>query len=74
VALTEQLTALAAADGAQFTLVGTERPLPADAGLAIYRAAQEALSNARKHAPGADVALQLALRCDGRRPRRDQRT
>jgi signal transduction histidine kinase len=59
VALTEQLTALAAADGAQFTLVGNERPLPADAGLAIYRAAQEALSNARKHAPGADVALQL---------------
>jgi signal transduction histidine kinase len=27
--------------------------------LAIDRAAQEALSNARKHAPSADVALQL---------------
>jgi signal transduction histidine kinase len=59
VALTEQLTALAAADGAQFTVNGTERSLPPEAGLAIYRAAQEAVSNARKHAPGADVALQL---------------
>jgi signal transduction histidine kinase len=29
------------------------------AGLALYRAAQEALTNARKHAPGAPVAVEL---------------
>jgi signal transduction histidine kinase len=46
-ALTEQLTALAQADGADLSVTGTSRPLPPDAALALYRAAQEALSNAR---------------------------
>jgi signal transduction histidine kinase len=45
--LTEQLTALAQADGADLSVTGTSRPLPPDAALALYRAAQEALSNAR---------------------------
>jgi signal transduction histidine kinase len=60
VALTEQLAALAATDGAQLRVIGTERRLTLDAELALYRAAQEALSNARKHAPGAPVTLRLA--------------
>jgi signal transduction histidine kinase len=36
-----------------------ERPLAADAGLALYRAAQEAVSNANKHAPGAAISVCL---------------
>ncbi len=61
VALTEQLTALAQADGAELNITGTPRPLPPQAALALYRAAQEALSNARKHAPGAAVSLCLTF-------------
>jgi signal transduction histidine kinase len=59
VALAEQLGSLAARDGAELTVTGTPRPLAADAGLALYRAAQEAVTNARKHAPGAPVAIHL---------------
>jgi signal transduction histidine kinase len=33
--------------------------VPTDAGLAIYRTAQESLTNVRKHAPGADVSIAL---------------
>jgi signal transduction histidine kinase len=59
VALAEQLTSLAARDGAELTVTGAPRPLAADAGLALYRAAQEAVTNARKHAPGAAVSIRL---------------
>jgi signal transduction histidine kinase len=59
VALAEQLEALAARDGAELTVTGTPRPMAADAGLALYRAAQEAVTNARKHAPGAPVSIRL---------------
>jgi len=59
VALAEQLASLAARDGAELTVTGTPRPLAADAGLALYRAAQEAVTNARKHAPGAPVSIYL---------------
>lgn len=59
VALAEQLEALAARDGAELTVRGEPRPLAADAGLALYRAAQEAVTNARKHAPGAPVSIRL---------------
>jgi signal transduction histidine kinase len=59
VALSEQLAVLAAADGAELTITGTPRPLRAETGLALYRAGQEGLSNARKHAPGAAVSLCL---------------
>lgn len=59
VGLSEQLAALAATDMAQLSVVGTERWLPPDAELALYRAGQEALTNARKHAPGATVKLRL---------------
>ena len=40
---------------------GAARPLPSGVALALYRAAQEALSNARKHAPGASVSLCLTF-------------
>ncbi len=35
------------------------RPLAADTGLTLYRTAQEALSNVRKHAPGAATTVTL---------------
>lgn len=40
-------------------VIGEARPLDAETSLAIYRTAQEALSNVRKHAPGASVNLSL---------------
>ena len=39
---------------------GVPGELPADGRLALYRTAQEALSNVRKHAPGAAVDVRLA--------------
>ena len=59
VALAEQLASLAARDGAELTVTGAPRPLAAETGLALYRAAQEAVTNARKHAPGAPVSIRL---------------
>ena len=38
-------------------LIGEPRPVGAEAALAAYRTAQEALTNARKHAPGEPVTL-----------------
>ena len=61
--LTSRLRALvdehrAAGDTAvEFTVGGTPRPLGADRALTAYRTAQEALTNARKHAPGQPVSL-----------------
>lgn len=44
-----------------FVTTGTARPLPIGAGLALYRVAQEALTNVRRHAgPAASAYLQLA--------------
>lgn len=63
--LADQLSALAAEYRAagdvavDFTVTGPPRPVPAEAGLAAYRTAQEALTNARKHAPGRPVRLGL---------------
>lgn len=59
VALAEQLASLAAHDEAQLIVAGSPRPLTANAGLALYRAAQEAVTNARKHSPGAPVSITL---------------
>jgi signal transduction histidine kinase len=49
--------------GADVTLTvdGDVGGLPATTGLAVYRIAQEALTNAAKHAPGAPTALRLAV-------------
>jgi len=43
-------------------VAGAPRPLPTDVGLALYRAAQEALTNVAKHAPG--VGAEVDLRYD----------
>ncbi|MET9555851.1 histidine kinase [Streptomyces sp. NPDC006645] len=48
-----------AADGVRTEVVGEPRLLPAEASQAVRRVAQEALTNARKHAPGADVTMRL---------------
>jgi signal transduction histidine kinase len=40
-----------------FDVTGAPRPVGAEAALTAYRTAQEALTNARKHAPGQPVAL-----------------
>jgi signal transduction histidine kinase len=42
-----------------FRVTGEPRPVGAEAGLTAYRTAQEALTNARKHAPGQPVSLCL---------------
>jgi signal transduction histidine kinase len=48
------------ADGAcEVTIAGERRDLTAGTGLAVIRTAQEALTNVRKHAPGADVTIVL---------------
>ncbi|MEU6095897.1 sensor histidine kinase [Streptomyces sp. NPDC047079] len=50
---------VATADGADVTVSGDRRPLPAEASQAVRRVAQEALTNVRKHAPGAKVHIRL---------------
>jgi signal transduction histidine kinase len=42
-----------------FRVTGESHPVGAEAGLIAYRTAQEALTNARKHAPGQPVSLCL---------------
>lgn len=54
----------AAGGSARFTQTGDPVPLPADARLAIYRTCQEALTNVRKHAPGASVDVSLCWNAD----------
>ncbi|MFF9159915.1 sensor histidine kinase [Streptomyces longwoodensis] len=44
---------------AEVTIGGERRPLPAEASQAVRRVAQEALTNVRKHAPGAEVRVRL---------------
>ncbi|TJZ41586.1 sensor histidine kinase [Streptomyces piniterrae] len=53
------LRRLTAAEGARLDVSGERRALPAEAGLAVRRVAQEALTNVRKHAPGARVSVRL---------------
>jgi signal transduction histidine kinase len=63
--LADQLRALTdeyRADGGvpvDYTVTGEPRPLGAEAGLTAYRTVQEALTNARKHAPGQPVSVTL---------------
>jgi signal transduction histidine kinase len=68
--LAEQLAELVKEFGADgdvpvdLAITGSPRPVPSEAGLAVYRTAQEALTNARKHAPGQPVRLTLAYSPD----------
>jgi signal transduction histidine kinase len=64
VELAGRLRDLAARDAVVLHVTGEPRPLPPKAGLALYRAAQEALTNARKHAPGAPLTMTLEFRPD----------
>ncbi|MFI6695642.1 sensor histidine kinase [Streptomyces sp. NPDC050433] len=48
-----------AVDGVRTEVVGEPRLLPVDASQAVRRVAQEAVTNARKHAPGAAVTMRL---------------
>jgi signal transduction histidine kinase len=43
----------------RLTIEGTARPLPPDASLALYRGAQEALTNVARYAPGANTTVVL---------------
>ncbi|MFF7155238.1 histidine kinase [Streptomyces sp. NPDC008139] len=58
------LRELVASEGADLEVEGEARYLPAEAGLAVRRVAQEAMTNVRKHAPGAKVALRLEYRSE----------
>ena len=49
---------------ASTTATGTPQPLPADAEVTLYRAAQEALANVRKHAHASRVAITLSFMDD----------
>jgi signal transduction histidine kinase len=66
----EQLVAEFEVHGVETSLAvgGTPRPLPSEAALAIFRTAQEALTNVRKHAEDATrVTLRLDYEEDGAR-------
>lgn len=56
-----QLRRLTQQHGTGFEVTGAPRPLRADASLALYRVAQEALTNAARHAPGAPVTVRLSF-------------
>jgi len=43
---------------------GESRPLPAEAGLALFRGAQEALTNISRYAPGATTAVTVSYQAD----------
>lgn len=47
--------------GTEYQVLGTPRDLSAEARIAMYRTAQEALTNVRKHAPEAPVSMTLTF-------------
>lgn len=57
--LRESLARLAEGHGASLRVSGEAGPVKVEISQAVIRAAQEALTNAHKHAPGADVELLL---------------
>jgi signal transduction histidine kinase len=48
----------------RLTMIGSPDALPPGVDLTAYRIAQEALTNARRHAPGADVDVELRYEAD----------
>jgi signal transduction histidine kinase len=63
--LEDQLAKLAGDRHAGMKVAGPPRPLPPDVSLALYRVAQEALTNVLKHAPGSDAEIRLGFNNDG---------
>ncbi len=59
--LAEQLEQLCMLHDTELEVCGAARPITAEVRLALYRVAQEALTNAARHAPGADVKARLAV-------------
>jgi signal transduction histidine kinase len=58
--LDERVAKMSAERGAAFSLRGTPRAIEPKASIAIFRAVQEALTNAIKHAPGSPISVELA--------------
>ncbi|WP_369146959.1 sensor histidine kinase [Streptomyces sp. R44] len=56
----DYLRELAREDRAEVDVTGERRDLPAEASQAVRRVAQEALTNVRKHAPGARTRIRFA--------------
>lgn len=59
--LEDQLARLAGDGAAALEITGACRPLGPEVSLALYRVAQEAITNVVKHAPGATAAISLAF-------------
>ncbi|WP_078953772.1 sensor histidine kinase [Streptomyces globisporus] len=60
----DYLRELAREDRAEVDVTGDRRDLPAEASQAVRRVAQEALTNIRKHAPGARTRIRFAYGTD----------
>jgi signal transduction histidine kinase len=60
-------TARAAGSTVRLTMSGDVAPLPPGIDLCAYRIVQEALTNARRHAPGATVDVEIAYGADSLR-------
>jgi signal transduction histidine kinase len=59
--LDERLRKLCAERGVIPQVIGEVRPLPADISLTLYRAAQEAMTNVIRHAPGVTPLVSLTF-------------
>lgn len=59
------LRQLVTAEPAEVRVEGEQRALTAQASQTVRRVAQEALTNVRKHAPGARVVMRLEYQSDG---------
>jgi signal transduction histidine kinase len=59
VQLDERVRELVAGTSITLAVVGAPRPLPPSAGVGLLRAAQEAITNVGKHAPGAAAAITI---------------